>query len=233
MGIQVVDNNVSAVYKALILNEPDIVKYLIQEQNKISPGQYTGNVYLFNCLVDIRHAGVTTDSRDDVVVTDRSVWCMDRRGDVWETISEGDCDVLRRLVCVGLDVNQSVQLYNRYSDSKSDVRPLLYRLIDEVLVSYRTEKVRMLLEAGADVSVRVRYREYDCVLDSDSDDDSVLDSDSDDDCVLDREGVSVVERTRRRMCQYSKSEYPWDRDKVAEYRRVMNEMKKYVRRYSI
>ena len=109
---QVVDIKVSAVYTALMLNKPDIVKYLIQEQNKISPGQFTGNVHLFNCMTDIRHAGVTTDSRDDVVVTDRSVWCMYRYGNLWGTISEGDCDVLGHLLCVGLDVNQSVQLYD-------------------------------------------------------------------------------------------------------------------------
>jgi hypothetical protein len=209
---QVVDIKVSVVYRALILNKPDIVKYLIQEQNKISPGQYTGNVHLFNCLVDIRHAGVTTDSRDDVVVTDRSVWCMDREGDVWRTIIRGDCDVVRCLLCVGLDVNQSVQLYN-YSAIKSDVRPLLYTLIDEY-VRYITEKVRILLEAGVDVSDRVRYREYDCMLD--------------------REGVSVLERTRRLVCQYRDSDRERDRKYIApKYRRVMNELKKYVRRYSV
>jgi hypothetical protein len=36
---------------------------------------------------------------------------------------------------------------------------------DEEFVDDRTEKVRMLLEAGVDVSVRVRYREYGSVLD--------------------------------------------------------------------
>jgi hypothetical protein len=199
---------VSAVYTALILNKPDIVKYLIQEQNKISPCQLTGNVHLFNCLVDIRHAGITTDSKDDVVVTDRSVWCMDRysEGDVWRTISVGDCDSLRHLLCVGLDVNQSIQLYDIIS--KSDVIPLLYTLIDEWDVSDRTEKVRMLLEAGADVNVRVRYKSYDSVLD--------------------REGMSIVERTRQWVCQYSESGHT-----VLKYKKVVNEVKKYVRRYSI
>ncbi|XP_056006720.1 ankyrin repeat domain-containing protein 17-like [Ostrea edulis] len=176
---QVVDIKVSSVYTALMLNKPDIVKYLIQEQNKIIPGQFNGNVHLFNCLMDIRHAGVKTDSRDDDddVVTDRSVWCMDRGGVLWETISKGDCDVLRRLLCVGLDVNQSIQLYDKFH-SKSDVRPLLYTLIDDhgIYVSHRMEKVRMLLGAGVDVNVRVRYREYDSVLD--------------------REGVSALERMR-------------------------------------
>jgi hypothetical protein len=226
---QVVDIKVSAVYTALILNKPDIVKYLIQEQNKISPGQYTGNVHLFNCLVDIRHAGVTTDSRDDVVVTDRSVWCMEWGGDVWRTISEGDCDVwrtirrgdcdvLRRLLCVGLGVNQSIQLYDSDSDDsvrKSDVSPLLWTLIDEEWhVDDITEKVRMLLEVGVDVNVRVRDKEYDCLLD--------------------REGVSVLERTRRQVDKYSNSDSERDREyRAPKYKSVMSEMKKYVRRYSV
>jgi hypothetical protein len=215
---QVVDIKVSAVYRALFLNKPDIVKYLIQQQNKISPGQYTGNVHLFNCLVDIRHARVTTDSRDDVVVTDRSVWGMDLRGDVWRTISGGDCDVLRHLLCVGLDVNQSVQLYSSNSDDgdcESDVsededdnvRPLLCRLIEEEYVIDRRERVRMLLEAGADVNVRVRYREYDSVLD--------------------RDGVSVLERTRPLEFQYSDSDSDSESDKG-----ILCEMK-HVRRHSL
>jgi hypothetical protein len=221
---RVVDVKMSAVYRALILNKPDIVKYLIQEQNKLSPGKFTGNSHLFNCLVDIRHAGVTTDSRDDVVVTDRSVWCMDGEGDVWRTISRGDCDVLRHLLCVGLDVNQSIQLYD--SDSKSDVRPLLYRLIDERYVIYRVEKVRMLLGAGADVIVRVRCREYDSVLDREGC--RAYDS------VLDRVGVSVLERTRRLVCQYSNSEYWFDRYyRVPKYKKLTCDIKKYVRRHSV
>jgi hypothetical protein len=215
---QVVDIKVSAVYRALILNKPDIVKYLIEEQNRISPGQFTGNVHLFNSLVKIRHAGVATHSSNDVVVTDSSVWCMDRGEDVWSTIRRGevweiigweDCDVLRHLLCVGLDVSQSVQLYSEYRET--GVRPLLYTLIDEKWVDDRTEKVRILLEEGVDVNVRVRYREYDSVLD--------------------RGGVTVLERTRRLVCQYSK--YRYYRDRVTECLKVSNEIKKHVRRYSI
>ncbi|XP_055998778.1 uncharacterized protein LOC125653998 isoform X1 [Ostrea edulis] len=213
---QVVNIYVSAVYKALILNKPDIMKYLIQEQNKITPGTFNGNVHLFNCLVDIRHAGVKTDSRDDVVVTDRIVWCMYRQGDLWRTISRGDCDVLRHLLCVGLDVNQSIQLYDMFNDYKPGVTPLLYTLIDEngINVSQIMEKVRILLGAGVDVNIRVRYREYDTVLD--------------------REGVSVLERTRRLVCKYSnnRSMFKYS-DRVPEYKRVMCEIKKHVRRHSV
>ncbi|XP_056001101.1 uncharacterized protein LOC125653288 isoform X2 [Ostrea edulis] len=204
---QIVDINVSAVYKALILNKPDIMKYLIQEQNKITPAKFNGNVHLFNCLVDIRHAEVKTDSRDDVVVTDRKVWCMDREGDLCNTISEGDCDVLRRLLCVGLDVNQSIQLYDKYHDYNSDVKPLLYKLIDDSVID-KVERVRILLEAGADVTVRVRYKGFDSVLD--------------------REDVSVLEMTRRLVCKYSDND---DLYKITK--RVMCEIKKHVRRHSV
>jgi hypothetical protein len=48
----------------------------------------------------------------------------------------------------------------------SAVRPLLCTLVDEVWgVRDITERVRMLLEAGADVNVRVRGREDDSVID--------------------------------------------------------------------
>jgi hypothetical protein len=51
---------------------------------------------------------------------------------------------------------------------------------------------------------RVRYREYDSVLD--------------------REGVSVVERTRQLVCQYRH---------LSEYKRVLHVIKKHVGRHSV
>jgi hypothetical protein len=78
---------------------------------------------------------------------------------------------------------------------------------------HRVEKVRMLLEAGADVNVRVRYNGYNSMLD--------------------RVGVSVLERTRRLVCQYSESGI-WYRDHIVpEYKSVMHEIKKHVRRHSV
>ncbi|XP_056001314.1 uncharacterized protein LOC125653620 isoform X2 [Ostrea edulis] len=211
---QIVDIDVSAVYTALIYNKPDIMKYLIQEQNKILPDTMNGNVHLFNCLVDIRHAGVKIDSRDGVVVTNRSVWCMDRWGYLWKTISEGDCDVLRHLLCVGLDVNQSIQLFHKYKDdNKSVVRPLLYTFIDMYL-SHSTD-VRILLGMGTDVNVRMKYREYDSVLD--------------------RVGVSCLERTRRLLCEYSNNQIfkVVYRDRLLEFKKVLYEIKQHVRRHSV
>jgi ankyrin repeat protein len=209
---QVVDIDMSAVYTALVLNKPDIVKYLIQKQNKISPGKYKGNVHLFNCLVDIRHAGVKTDSRDDVVMTDRSVWCVDRCGYLWDTIRWGDSEILRHLLCVGLDVNQSMRLYIWYKKhNKSSVRPLLCTFLDELYDNrHKTEMVRILLDAGADVNATVRYRECDSMLD--------------------REGVSVLQRTWQMVCKYKDSNL---KPRTSEYKRVMHDVKKHVRRHSV
>jgi ankyrin repeat protein len=214
---QVVDIKMPFVYRTLIWSKPDIVKYTIQEQNEIRFGKFQGNVNLFNCLVGIRHAGVTTNSRDDVVVTDRSVWCLSRWGDMWRTISFEDCDILRRLLCLGLDVNQSIQLYD--SEGRSDgVRPLLYVLIDEEDVRYKTEKVGILIRAGADINFRVTIRKQNFIYHS----------------VLDREGVSILESTKRWVCGYNDKEYILSRGiyKVPE-KRVMCDIKKHVRRYSV
>jgi ankyrin repeat protein len=216
---EISDTNVTALYTALILNKPDIVKYLVHELNKIRPGQFDGNSHHFNCLMYIRHTRVKTDSsRDDMAVTDRLVWCMDRWGDLWRIIRQGDCDALRRLLCLGLDVNQSIQLCVRGLDgsvSKSDnVKPLLYALVDEEQYNeHRIEKVRMLLEAGANVNVRVRCGENERMWGSHN--------------VLDREGVSVLERMRQLMWKhwgYSHS--------VSEYQRGRYRITKHARRYS-
>jgi hypothetical protein len=205
---QVVYIKVSEVYIAFINNKLDIVHYLIQEQNKIMPGEYDGNVRLFNCLVDIRHARVTSDSRDDVIVTDRPVWYMDSEGDLWKTIREEDCDVFKHLLCMGLNVNQLIHMYPRHYRNFA-VKPLLYALIDGNHVNDRTKKVKILLGAGADVNIRVKYKGYDSQL----------------------QGVSVLERTKRLVCKYNDSELK--RYKVPEYKSVNFEIRKHVRRYSI
>jgi hypothetical protein len=153
--------------------------------------------------VDIRHAGVTTGSRDDVVRRDRSVWCVDGWECWWDTISE----VLRRLLCLGLDANQSIQW--KY---ESDVSPLLFALIDDKFTEYISEKVRILLEVGAEVNVIVKYTEYEPRLPRRSVLDWVryklyrVDSRAryqKCNSVLDREGVSVIERVKRLVCENS------------------------------
>jgi hypothetical protein len=118
----------------------------------------------------------------------------------------------------------------------------LFALIEES-VEYRTEKGRLLLEAGAEVNIRVKYREYVPQLSWRS----VLDwvryklhrVDSREryqkcNSVLDREGVSVMERVKILVCEYSDSKDWYDREyRAPEYKRVMYEIKKHVRRHSV
>jgi ankyrin repeat protein len=210
------DTNMSAVYTALILRKSDLVKYLVKTQNRINSVRFAGNVHLFNCLVDIRHAAVKTDSRDNVVVADRSVWCMDRDGYLWKIIRCGFVSELRGLLYLGLNASQLIQWSDFYVSQFLPVynKPLLHILINEWHVNDRAEKVRILLEAGMDVNARVKDLKYDFGLY--------------------REGISALERTKRLMCQFSKSQDWWDRDVTApEYKSVMWEIKRHVRRYSV
>jgi ankyrin repeat protein len=209
------DIDLSPVYKALILNKLDVVKYLVQEQNRISPGKFIGNEHLFNCLLNIRCSGVKTDTKDDVIATDRSVkcWLIYGEGSLVSTIRQGNYDDLRRLLCLGLDPNQWIQLYNEAG--ATDAKPLLYALIDG---NDTTEKVRILIESGADVNVRVKYTECESLLDND--------------------GVSVLERTRQ-LCETENSliserfQIPLCMVPVSKRNRAMCEIKKHIRRYSV
>ncbi|XP_062580392.1 uncharacterized protein LOC134242337 [Saccostrea cucullata] len=199
-------------------------------------------LHLFDCLFDIRHGDVMTDSKDDVMVTRRRVWRMKKGGNykIWGavykalrksncksmegenmycrrdilyySIIKSDCKGLKHIVCLGLDVNQWIQLYD--DNERSDWRALLFTLIDEMYHYGRLiDNVMVLLEAGVDVNVRVRYSEYDSLLD--------------------REGVSVLERTRRLVSEVRKSWFVFEREEVTNYRRVLNEVKKHLRRYSV
>lgn len=187
--------------------------------NKIKsfPGNFVGNVHLFNCLVSIRHAEFKTDRINDVMMTDISVWCIGSEGDLWDIIRLQECDVLRRLLCLGLDVNQRIQF------TKSHVNSLLHSLIDELYVSNRLEKVRILLEAGADVNILMRYRQYPFVL--------KRMRDRKYDSVLNIKGVSALERIKRLMCENSESKYQQYR--VLEYKKVMCEINKHVKIHSV
>ncbi|XP_062618219.1 uncharacterized protein LOC134279820 [Saccostrea cucullata] len=228
---------ISTFYHALIRNEIGSVKQLLRTENESQLDRL--RLHLFECLVNIRHSDVMTDSKDDVVVTRRRVWRMEERwGDLYEEIIQSDCKGLEHLLRVGLDVNQWIQLYNDYKDVMYDVKPLLFALIDDYDFDNRlVDKVKFLLEAGVDVNVMVKYKEYDSMSDSECNSDSVSDSecnsvlDSEYGSVLDREGVSVLERTRRLVSEFRKDE--WKRDEVFKYTRVIKEVKKHARRYSV
>ncbi|XP_062612791.1 rabankyrin-5-like [Saccostrea cucullata] len=210
---------ISIVYIALIRNEISSIKHLLGTVKESQLDRL--RLHLFECLVNIRHSDVMTDSKDDVVVTRRRVWRMEYWGDLYKAILESDSKGLKHLVGVGLDINQWIQLYNDSND-EYDERPLLFTLIDVYdFDDSLLDKVRILLESGVDVNVRVRYREYDSVLDRECG------------SVLDREGVSVLERTRQLLNKRRKSEYILERFEVFKYTRVIKEVKKHVRRYSV
>jgi hypothetical protein len=83
-----------------LFNKKDIRNYLIQKQNETNSGKYNSDihVHLFHCLVDFRNAGSeTSNARDDVVLIDRSVWSIEKVGDLWRTFFDGDCYTLSRM----------------------------------------------------------------------------------------------------------------------------------------
>ncbi|XP_061191071.1 ankyrin repeat domain-containing protein 17-like [Saccostrea echinata] len=245
----------SALYIALVQIKIDVVKHLLQTETGTQLN--TLKRHLFECLVNIRHSDVITDSKDDVVRTQKRVWHMDTWGDFYQTVGNGKCDILKHILCLGMDSNQCIQLSS--NDIKSNERPLLFILIDEGDIDDREEKVRILLEAGVDVNIRVEYRVYDTALDrehvsgesmdtssdksSDDEQDEGTESvcmksideeekqDFDTKSVLKREKVSVLERTRRMINEFRKDW--WQESKVSEYKRVLIEIKKRIRRYSV
>ncbi|XP_061190483.1 uncharacterized protein LOC133198405 [Saccostrea echinata] len=164
----------------------------------------------------IQHAVVATNSKDDVVFKKNKVW--DLKDNVYIKLRRADCDVLRHLLFIGLDSNQDILI--RKGSNEADVKPLLFRLIDGSLfcnTKCPEKMVSVLLEAGADANLRVKYREYNCVVD--------------------KEGISALKRTRQMILELKNPQrYFSFKDKrmmKRKYRMILKEIKKHVRRYSI
>ncbi|XP_062574496.1 uncharacterized protein LOC134236343 [Saccostrea cucullata] len=225
------NEGLSALSIALVEMKIDVVKELVQTERE---GQLNKRkLHLFESLVNIRNSDVITDSKDNVVMTHTRVRQIDKFGDLYKIIKENKCDVLKNLFHMGLDFNQWIQLYYEDYESDFDEKPLLFSVIDEglgrfILIDENNvvEMLRTLLEAGTDVNVRVRYREYNDVEDREGV--SVLGN-----AVLDREGVSVLERTRRLVKKFKESKFKWKRSAVQPCKRVLSVLKNYVRRYSV
>ncbi|XP_062599458.1 uncharacterized protein LOC134260970 [Saccostrea cucullata] len=165
----------SALYITLFKNKTDVVKQLFQTEKGNNLNRL--KLHLFDCLVDIRHSDVGTDFKDDVVVTQRRVWCMQEFGELYNTIKGCKCDGLKHLLKVGLDINQWIQVY---SDKPNfDMMPLLFILINGFGVEDRVKKIRILLQAGANVNDRVKFSRNHFVLDRDSVFDDLIDDDDD------------------------------------------------------
>ncbi|XP_061190555.1 uncharacterized protein LOC133198482 [Saccostrea echinata] len=229
----------SAILITLIKSKFEFVNKLIQTENDSQFKRV--KLHLFDCLVNIRHSDVMFDSKDDVVVQKGRVFHMRESGFIFKSIMESKCDVLKYLLDLGLDVNQWIQLYDDYN-SHFDVKPFLFTLIDEGLKLYMkslVEKVRILLEAGADVNVRVKYRKYLPFSDRwllNNDMFNPYNSDIDDEnsnmSLLDKEGLSVLERTRRLLGKFSRKKCFFD-EEILFCKKVFDELKKHVRRYSV
>ncbi|XP_062618438.1 uncharacterized protein LOC134280023 [Saccostrea cucullata] len=180
------EDGLSALCIALVRGQFDVLKQLVNTEDRCR--LINLNLHLYECLVNIRQGAVVTDSKDDVVVTRQRVWHINKLGDLYKTITHGKYYILRHLLDLGLDSNQMIQLYRDFNN-ESDVRPLLFTLVDEGYVNDRVEKVRILLEAGTDVNFRVRYNEQDSTLDRWA----FLNLSS----AFNKGGVSILERTWR------------------------------------
>lgn len=203
---------VSPLYAALIQNNKKFVKQFISQTS--TPMLNSAKIHLFNILIDLKHGSVGTNSKGDVMVTDRRVWSMDRRHNLWKSIRYSNSDSLRHLLCLGLSVNQHFQLHGirgREHD-KSNVKPLLFAVIDELPVEMG-DKVMVLLQAGADVNVRIKYEHKETELD--------------------KAGVSVLERTRQWVSHNSKPENRWKQYHIWNYKAALTVLKKHLRRYSV
>ncbi|XP_062582009.1 uncharacterized protein LOC134243792 [Saccostrea cucullata] len=175
----------------------------------------------------IRQANLKTDCKDDVVFTKTPVWDVKFE---WEEKEIFKTDILKHLLCVSLDCNQDIKIWR-----EPVVKPLLFTIIDHEYNKYDDllENVSLLLKAGADTSLRLKYREYNSAVD--------------------RMGVSALERLRRlipeikaslsrqrHLITESKAPQRWQRRLIAKIEEslrksqyVMKEMKKKIRRYSI
>jgi hypothetical protein len=109
----------------------------------------------------------------------------------------------------------------------------LYALIDEVHVIDRTEKVKMLLERGTDISVRVWYSEDDSDSyseddsDSDSEDDSDSDSEDDSDSDSEDDSDSDSEDDSVGVMGYREDESVLDKEGVSALERMRRLVCKY------
>ncbi|XP_062569496.1 uncharacterized protein LOC134231547 [Saccostrea cucullata] len=230
----------SSICIALIRKKIEVINQLCNSESNAQ--SYSLKLHLFDCLRVISQRTVMLDSKDDVVVKEGGVMDVFNLGYKFEAILRSKSVVLKRLLKLGLDVNQWIEKYDCFSLVKKpdvnqwrkvynlgyDMRPLLFTLIDEGLMSTDVEdlaeKVRILVEAGADVNVNYRmYQErlrrknsiYKGMYISNP---ILVDTRS----VVDKNGLSLLERTRRLINVH-----------VPGCEKVLGVLKKHVRRYSV
>ncbi|XP_062617403.1 uncharacterized protein LOC134279078 [Saccostrea cucullata] len=227
-----VNLHATVLHFAYKINRQDLVNALLKFEDRIDL-----NLNLFNTLVFIRHASVKMDSKDDVVISKRNAWWMVTK--LWTLIRTLDSDGLSNLLQGGLDVN--LQIHDD-KNSYIEARPLLHILLNErgLLIVERVEKVRILLQAGADVNVRAIFREDDNIIFSTTFDIFFRWHSKQKNYPyykLDwKSGVSALRRSGRIFNEYSNFADEFGHlffEKRDEYKSIIHEIKKHVRRYSI
>ncbi|XP_062598477.1 ankyrin repeat domain-containing protein 17-like [Saccostrea cucullata] len=149
----------------------------------------------------IRQVDVKADDKDDIITESNKTWVLNTSSESYHTVSEDGCEFLNQKLSLGFNVNQYVQICfdddhdAQYADDDAGddddddfyicVKPLLFTLISIYSVEV-SEKVRLLLDAGANVNIRLPQTKDTIAFNSE-------------DChpVLDRYGISLLEMTRR------------------------------------
>ncbi|XP_062568328.1 ankyrin repeat domain-containing protein 17-like [Saccostrea cucullata] len=227
----------SPIYLALLRNKKNLCKLLLETEN--TNARLKLNRHLFDVLVQIRQADVKADDKDDIITKSNKTWVLNTSSESYRTVCDDGCEFLNHLLIVCFNVNQYVQicfdddLDAHYADDDAGdgndddfyicVKPLLFTLIS-IHSAEVSEKVRLLLDAGANVNIRLPQTKDTIAFNSE-------------DChpVLDRYGISLLEMTRR--AKLTGNRLPpsacVDREKVArDYNDVMSQLKRRIRRNS-
>lgn len=138
-------NCFSLLQLAVFLNFPEIRKELTRAENKKE--SMSGNYHLLNILVDIKMSGAFSNDRSGHDVVTERIQALSKL--LFNTIKKKGTDCLKYLLKLGLNVNQ------RDNNGQS----LLNRIIKEPDVSERVTKMTILIENGADITVR----NYECM----------------------------------------------------------------------
>lgn len=190
---------------------------ILQKLNKFDKGKKFERNY--ELLLALRHGNVYLDSKDDIVFSKGQIQRLhDERG-LWMFIKSGDSVEFKNILDTGLNVNIPIQLYNEYYEYEA--KPLLHTIIEEMGMRDREEKVKILLDNGADCNTRSTHLIPIFTMDTPSS--KLL-------------NFSALERTRQLLSIYRNERVRAVLDSVNneyEYINTMQELNRHVRRYSV
>lgn len=194
---------------ALVHHNFKVVRVMLKSENEHNKRRK--NAILYDVFVKIRKVCVKSKSVDDLYSTclESDVWCRNNTGIIWKTITQNNAYCLSQLICFGLDVNQKLQIFQKV---ENDFKPILFVLIDED-ICYNLSRIKTLLKAGVNLCERVKYKGYKSLLD--------------------KGGVTALERTRRLVVRLSDATGTKSAKDVSELKKVLTQIKKHSRRYSM